>query len=789
MVLDDPRTDTGEFDEFIAAFEQAQARDGHADLAAFLPKRDHSLYFRVLRELVRIDLEFAWKRNPRTRLEELRREFPELFHDRDALQEITFEEYRLRHLAGENPLPAEYEERYSVDTSAWPLAPFSALGASRPADSRTSRFLAAERRENAGASSLEEVALSYHEHRRDHGLDDPSALDAWRDSFPDRREYAQLFRDVHRSDPDAANRLARAIANLPEAGITFLNFRLIKELGRGALAKVYLAEQADLANRFVAVKISTDMSAESQTLARLQHTNIVPIYSIHRADPFQAVCMPYFGATTLATLLAEIGLGASLPISGKILADTVRDRKAATQRAGAPKPASSVSSSRAPESQSEQATESVASGDGTPDGVTMKMLRQLSYVEAILWVTARIADALAHAHERGILHRDLKPANVLLTDDGEPMLLDFNLAGRTAAGSTALAASIGGTLPYMSPEHLEAFRGDDRSVDARSDVYSLGVILYELLTGEPPFKAHRGSSDNVLADMIEDRRSTRPSIRRWNPAVSPAVEAIVQHCLEPDPAKRYQSARELHEDLVRQLRSLPLKHAAEPSVLERLRKMRRRHPRFALGTLVVLLGAMLVVLGVSRAARTRQIARLQAAESYNHFHDELAGAQALLYSRDFDQQHLEHGMALCRAALDRYRVLDESSWRDLQAVQLLSAPEQVQLKEQIGELLFLLARATCTHAVHHVDSAHRDHAIRLAHRFNNLAEACYLPDRMPRAIWQQRAKLMKLLGDDPEVMGLVAKVSETPLRSVSDYYLAASECAEKGEIPPSRGTP
>src|SRR5262249_40327408 len=179
---------------------------------------------------------------------------------------------------------------------------------------------------------------------------------------------------------------------------------------------------------------------------------------------------------------------------------------------------------------------------------------------------------VAHADGRGILHRDLKPANILLTDDGQPMLLDFNLSEDTKLRSSASAASIGGTLPYMSPEHLEAFRGADRRIDARSDLYSLGVILYELLGGKAPFPGRHGRLRDVLSGMTEDRQQRPLALRPLNRAVSPALESIVQHCLEPDPAKRYPSARALHEDLERQLRSMPLKHAPEPSRRERLHK-------------------------------------------------------------------------------------------------------------------------------------------------------------------------------------------------------------------------
>ena len=218
----------------------------------------------------------------------------------------------------------------------------------------------------------------------------------------------------------------------------------------------------------------------------------------------------------------------------------------------------------------------------------------MGYVQAILWLMARVAEGLAHAHERGILHRDLKPANILFADDGEPVLLDFNLAADTKAKLGASLAFIGGTLPYMAPEHLSAFREGKETVDARSDIYALGVILYELLTSVHPFPLRHGHVDAILPEMIADRLGSVPDVRSANPSVSPAVAAIVRHCLEPDPSRRYQSARELQEDLQRQLDDLPLRHVPEPSIRERLGKWARRHPRLSSSTTVGLVSMLLL---------------------------------------------------------------------------------------------------------------------------------------------------------------------------------------------------
>src|SRR5205807_206935 len=185
--------------------------------------------------------------------------------------------------------------------------------------------------------------------------------------------------------------------------------------------------------------------------------------------------------------------------------------------------------------------------EATPPGSTaaLQAIRRLGYVQAVLWIGARLAEGLAHAHERGIVHRDLKPANVLLTDEGQPVLLDFNLAQDTKPSNNPALAQVGGTLPFMAPEQIEAFRAETCRLEYASDIYSLGVILYELLTGRHPFQSHRGPLPQVLEKMIQERRQPPPRVRRWNKAVSPAVESIIRHCLEPDLAQRYASARQL----------------------------------------------------------------------------------------------------------------------------------------------------------------------------------------------------------------------------------------------------
>jgi serine/threonine protein kinase len=172
------------------------------------------------------------------------------------------------------------------------------------------------------------------------------------------------------------------------------------------------------------------------------------------------------------------------------------------------------------------------------------------------------------------------------------------------------AARFGGTLPYMSPEQLEAF-GEIRQqvIDARSDLFAIGVILFEMLTGTCSFPQAIGAIESNVAHD-DCRPETGPiSLRQRNAAVPKAVEAIVRKLLDPDPARRYQNAAQLREDLERQLADQPLKFAADRSATERFRKWRRRHPRLAAFSLAAAITTVLLIVPTTVVAvRQSQIA-------------------------------------------------------------------------------------------------------------------------------------------------------------------------------------
>ncbi|HZW30453.1 MAG TPA: protein kinase [Isosphaeraceae bacterium] len=360
-------------------------------------------------------------------------------------------------------------------------------------------------------------------------------------------------------------------APFPEAGQEIAGFFLVEELGRGAFARVFLAREQQLACRPVALKVTRRGSREPQTLALLQHTHIVPVHShqIDRSTGLHLLCMPYFGRTTLAQVLAEC-------------------------RGREPRSAAALV----------QALDRLepAPGDAAPAGrlTGRAALARRSYDRAIAWWGARLAEALEHAHVRGVLHRDIKPSNVLVTADGLPMLLDFNLAHEplTEASPAGDGSTLGGTLDYMAPEHLRALAENaPKQVDRRSDLYSLGVVLYEALTAERPFVAPRRgfSIAEALLSAADARNCGAPRVREIEPEVPPALEAVIRRCLQPEPEDRYATAAELAADLQAVADDLPLPHTREPWLSRAGGWVRRNRRRLAAAGLLGLAGSTVLI--------------------------------------------------------------------------------------------------------------------------------------------------------------------------------------------------
>jgi len=550
---------------------------------------------------------------------------------------------------------------------------------------------------------------------------------------------------------------------LPDVGDEVFGFRLRQALGRGAFARVFLARQADLAGRPVVLKVSAIEGTEPQTLAQLQHTHIVPIYSVHE-DPrggLRAVCMPYLGGASLSDVLRTLFAANPRPRQG-------REFVAALGAASAP----------------------AAAGSGCHDSAALDTLTALAsadYLRVAVGLTARLAEGLHHAHERGVLHRDVKPSNVLISDDGQPLLLDFNLALDQKADRAH--AAVGGTVAYMAPEHLLALIGRSPEaagrVDRRSDVYSLGLVLLEMLTGRNPFShSNAGSSLPARIEaMAAERRDAVPSPRAVRPDVPWGLEGVVRHCLAADPDRRYQQADHLAEDLRRLLDDRPLRYAPELSRRELAGKWSRRHSRLT-GVLAVSAVAVLSLLALAATLRvvnghlagTRDTLGRAEARDLLRAHDEATARALCLVNTLVDgRDHLRQGTAACERALALYddppadgAPPPQPEWRRL------TPGDRRRVTEDRRELMLRLAAARCRLAPGDLG------AVRAALRLLDRAER--LPGVAPsRALWADRSDYLGRLGDAAGAEAARRRAEATPAVTAGDHYLLATSHARRGD--------
>ena len=548
----------------------------------------------------------------------------------------------------------------------------------------------------------------------------------------------------------------------PALGETIWDFELIEVLGEGAGGRVFLARQTGLASRLVVLKITRGPSREPQQLAQLQHTNIVPIYSFHRRGELCGVCMPFLGRTTLAHLLAACRQQGDLPETGLDLVTTIAARQDETRVASLSTVVSDASFGDGSEAHSRTGWQHIA---GRP------------YVDSVAWIGARLAEGLAHAHQKGIVHRDLKPANVLLGEDGQPLLLDFHLSAQSERRNSS-EVIVGGTIPYLAPECIDALGGPQPCLDPRSDIYALGVLLYEMLTGELPFAVHRGPLESAARSLLQDRRQP-PSPCPRNQAVSPGLASIVARCLAFDPQQRYASALDLSEDLQRHLDHRPLRFARDRSLVERAGKWARRHPRLSSATTIGIAALVaLVALAGSWMIRGHQLAAARSRESLLEFRRQAGDAAAVLDIPGVDDQSLKTAVSRAEEALSQYAVTSDPAWTHGDAVAALSERDRANLKDEVSSLLYLLAAGRGQQAVRCADAAERQRLLALALEANRLGQATVPGNRLPRAFRLQEARLLAAERGSAAPMDEGLDVREEPT-SFEDRYLLAVELAHR----------
>ena len=351
----------------------------------------------------------------------------------------------------------------------------------------------------------------------------------------------------------AARELGAAV--FPEAGQTIAGFHLVEELGRGAFARVFLARERQLADRPVALKVTRRGSREPQTLARLQHTHIVPVHS-HRIDPatgLHLLCMPYFGRMTLARVLAD-----PRGPDGAVRGPCWSRRSIGSSRASELPPGALGRPAR-------HSRSDLRPGDrlvGRPAGRGARPRPRPGRPPPRHQAVERAGDRRRHADAAR-----LQPG------------ARAGARGRSPAGSRRWAER-----STTCRRAVEGSReGCSDLVDCRADIYSLGVVLFEALTGKRPFSSPRrgGSMVDLLNRAADLRLRPLAPLRDRHPEIPAAFETVIRRCLEPEPNDRYQRGCQLAADLQAVADDLPLPYTREPWPGRAAAWLRRRRRRIA----------------------------------------------------------------------------------------------------------------------------------------------------------------------------------------------------------------
>lgn len=459
-------------DGLSSAWEAYLAGEGdEPDLVNWVPADDPGVRTLALPELVKVDLEFRWQsgHSPR-KVENYADQFPELGRGESIAVELIHEELQVRMQAGDRVTEKEIHHRFPHQATVL----CELVGGMAVAGTPTCTY------------------------------------------FAETVRGTQAGTDVKLAEPE-----------LPtfSSGSRVDDFELLTQLGKGAFAQVFLARQVSM-ERLVALKISAHKGSEPQTLAQLDHPNIVRVFDqrVSKDPEARLLYMEVVPGGTLQEVVRRVRVAEPQQRTGKLLLECV------DQNLG-------------------------GSGVTSPKNSSNRhWLEDSPWPLVVCQLGMQLAEGLSYAHEKGVLHRDIKPANVLVTPEGAPKLADFNVSYNGGRADESPEDTFGGSLVYMSPEQLQACHpvlgGSPQLVRGASDVYSLGVMLWELLTGTRPFADEPRDSGGELARiqrMIDQRHyADSDSMSKALPSDCPeSLRQVLLKCLQSRKEERYQSAGEV----------------------------------------------------------------------------------------------------------------------------------------------------------------------------------------------------------------------------------------------------
>jgi serine/threonine protein kinase len=424
------------------------------------------------------------------------------------------------------------------------------------------------------------------------------------------------------------------------------DYHIVREVGRGGMGIVYEAQQLSL-DRRVALKVlpfaaSIDpkqrqrFQIEAQAAAQLHHAHIVPVFGVGCDNGMHYYAMQFVDGRSLAAIIRDLRSGgAPTPSWAEPLPSRPSSEHDDAPVAppeipnGVQSPTSTVEyrngiseADPGPSDNSKRASRSSKNDRPPTSGATARAHEDRVFCRKVARLGVEAADALEHAHALGVVHRDIKPANLLIDRNGAVWITDFGLARFAGDQSITGTGDVVGTLRYMSPEQALARRG---VVDQRTDIYSLGATIYELLALRPAFD---GRDHQELLRQIAQDEPVPP--RRLNSAVPHDLETIVLKAMSKDPSGRYATAQELSEDLKRFLNDDPIM-GRRPGLIERTSRWARRRWELVATAAAILMLSLAIGAGVTwRQARAIAHQARAAEEARNKYRDYIIRHFALL---------------------------------------------------------------------------------------------------------------------------------------------------------------